>query len=167
MRNLVLFVATGAGSGYSPIAPGTAGAIVGLLLFGALACVTPPPSWLWLSLGGLVAVSAIGVWAAARAERIFDRKDDGRITVDEVAGQWLALVALPPRLDVLVTGLVLFRVFDIWKPFPVRQCERLGGGLGVMADDLAAGLYANAVGQLVFRVVLPALVADGAPWSAR
>jgi phosphatidylglycerophosphatase A len=165
MRNLVLFVATGAGSGYSPIAPGTAGAVVGLALFAASLQVTPPPFVLLMSVGGLVAISALGVWSSGRAEQIFARKDDGRITIDEVAGQWLALVALPARLEVLLTGLVLFRIFDIWKPPPVRQCERLGGGLGVMADDLVAGLYANAVGQLVFRVAIPlassALGADG------
>jgi len=152
MRNLVLFLATGAGSGYAPVAPGTAGAVVGVLLWAA-AVWGLGASW-GVLLAGLVAISALGVWSAGRAEALLSH-DDSRITIDEVAGVWLALMLLPARLDVVLVGFVLFRIFDIWKPFPVRAAEALPGGLGVMADDLVAGLYANACGQLLWRLALP------------
>ncbi len=150
MRKLILFVATGAGSGYAPIAPGTAGSGVGLLLY-----------WPLADLGGAAylavvgGISALGIWAAQRAEGLFGQRDDGRITIDEVAGMLLSLAFLPRRLDVVVAGFLLFRLFDIVKPPPARAAESLPGGLGVMTDDLVAGLYANLVGQLLWRVVLP------------
>ncbi len=150
MRKLVLFVATGAGSGYSPIAPGTVGSGVGLLLYLPL-----------MGLGGATylavvgGIAALGVWVAERAERHFGQHDDRRITIDEVAGMLLSLAFLPRRLDVVVAAFLLFRVFDITKPPPARAAESLPGGLGVITDDLVAGLYANIVGQLLWRVVLP------------
>ena len=150
MRKIVLFVATGAGTGYSPIVPGTAGSAAGLLLYALLARLPTP--------GYVVAVAATalaGVWAADQAERIFAHKDDRRITVDEVAGMLVSLVALPVRIDVALSAFFLFRLFDIVKPPPVRALEGLGGGLGVVADDLAAGIYANLVGQILWRVVFP------------
>ena len=152
MRKVVLTVATGAGSGYFPVAPGTAGSLVGVGIWAAaLALGAGQPGLLLL----LLASAALGVWASARAEALLGRKDDGRITIDEVSGQLLALVALPLRPDVAVTGFLFFRLFDIWKPPPARACERLDRGLGVMADDWVAGLYANAAGQLLWRVALP------------
>ncbi len=150
MRKLVLFVATGAGSGYAPIAPGTVGSAVGLLLYLPLAGLGGAT---YLAVVG--GISALGVWAAERAERLFGQRDDGRITIDEVAGMLLSLAFLPCRLDVVVAAFLLFRVFDITKPPPARAAESLPGGLGVMTDDLVAGLYANVVGQLLWRVVLP------------
>ena len=150
MRKLVLFVATGAGSGYSPLASGTAGSLVGLALWVPLLRL-PAPGYAAAAL----AVCGLGVWAAQRAEALFGHKDDGRITIDEVAGMLLALAFLPARADVAVVGFLLFRVFDIWKPPPARAAERLGGGLGVMADDVVAAVYANLAGQLLWRVALP------------
>ncbi len=150
MRKLILFVATGAGSGYSPVAPGTLGSVVGLLLYLPLSRLP--------GVGYLLAVallSAAGTWAANGAERIFGQHDDGRITIDEVAGLLLSLALLPPRLDVALVGFGLFRLFDIWKPPPASHAERLPGGLGVMADDWVAGAYANLGGQLLWRVLLP------------
>lgn len=150
MRKLILVVATGAGSGYSPVAPGTVGSGVALLLYLPLVGLG--------AAGYLVAVagvSALGVWASGEAERIFERRDDGRITIDEVAGMLLALALLPVRLDVAVAGFLLFRLFDIWKPYPVRAVEVLPRGLGVMADDLVAGVYANLAGQILWRWLLP------------
>ena len=151
MRNLVIFIATGAGSGYSPIASGTAGSAVGVALFAAL-------TWgLGLStptlLGVTLAVTLVGVWAASRAEAIFGGKDDGHITIDEVAGQLITLLALPVRWEVLLVGFFLFRFFDIVKPPPARQLEAVRGGLGVMGDDVFAGIYANLVGQVLWRTL--------------
>ena len=150
MRKLVLFVATGAGSGYAPVAPGTIGSGVGLLLYLPLASLGG--AFYLLAVGG---VAVLGIWASGRAESIFERRDDGRITIDEIAGMLLALAFLPFRIDVVVAGFLFFRLFDIWKPPPIRAAESLSGGLGVMADDLLAGLYANLIGQLLWRVVLP------------
>jgi len=154
MRILILFVATGAGSGYSPIASGTVGSAVGVLLFLLLVWV------LELSTLGLLAVIAaltvIGIWAAARAEGIFGRKDDGRITIDEVVGMLIALVALPARIEVIVAAFFLFRLFDVWKPPPANRLEALGGGTGVVADDMMAGVYANLAGQVLWRFFLGA-----------
>jgi phosphatidylglycerophosphatase A len=150
MRKIVLFLATGAGSGYAPIAPGTAGSGVGLLLYALL--IRLPGAGFALA---VAATALVGIWAAGRAEREFGRKDDGRITIDEIAGMLVSLVALPVRLDVAVVAFFLFRLFDIVKPPPVRRLERLRGGLGVVTDDLVAGLYANLVGQILWRVFLP------------
>lgn len=153
MRNLVLFVATGAGSGFAPIASGTVGAGVGVILYAALALgLGAGPVAL---LGCTIGIALVGLWAAERAEQIFETKDDGRITIDEIAGQFVSLLWLPLRPEVWLAGFLLFRLFDIWKPPPVRAAERMAGGAGVMIDDLLAGLYANLCGQLLWRVLLP------------
>jgi len=143
----VLAIATAGGVGYAPVAPGTFGSAVGVAVFVALA-----PT----GIGGVVLVAAIllgvGIWAADQAERALGRKDDGRIVIDEVVGQMLALAplaALAPSLQrhpgLLMAGFLLFRLLDIWKPGPVRLAERtFKGGLGVMLDDVVAGLLAAA-----------------------
>jgi phosphatidylglycerophosphatase A len=132
-------VATGAGAGLSPVAPGTAGALVGVVLHAPLAALGP-----WLYLLALVGLLSLGVRAADVAERFYGVEDDGRIAIDEVVGQLLALapLALPGVASSwlpVVTGFVAFRVFDVWKPAPVRRAERLRGGAGVMLDDVVAG----------------------------
>jgi len=157
MRNLVLFIATGAGTGHAPVAPGTFGSALGVALWW-LAVVEAGLSW-GVFLAGTLAITAIGIWAAGRAEKLYGKHDDSRITIDEVAGQLVALAFLPlaPGRELLVGGgaFLLFRLFDIWKPQPARRFERLPGGLGVVADDLMAGVYANLCGQLLWRVLWP------------
>src|SRR5262247_2403981 len=148
MRIFVLALATGGGSGYSPVASGTAGSVVGLAFWLALSRL--PPAGYALACAGL---TLVGIWAAGRAEQLLGRHDDGRITIDEIAGMLLSLAWLPARPEVAGVGFLLFRLFDIWKPFPARRAERLPGGLGVMADDLVAGAYANLGGQLVWRLL--------------
>ena len=93
----------------------------------------------------LVVVTVVGVWAGSRVETVIDAKDPGIIVIDEVAGMVLSVLFLPRTLPVLVTAFLLFRLFDIWKPFPARQIQELHGGLGVMLDDLIAGAYALAL----------------------
>jgi phosphatidylglycerophosphatase A len=93
----------------------------------------------------LVAVVVIGTWAAHIAERRLGRKDPGAIVIDEVAGMTLSVIAFPLTPAVLLAGFVLFRIFDVVKPSPARESQRLGGGVGVMLDDVIAGLYALAV----------------------
>jgi phosphatidylglycerophosphatase A len=150
MRKLILFIATGAGSGYAPVASGTFGSAVGLVFYGLLVQVSP-----LLLLLGTVAIIPLGVWAAGRAEEIFGSEDDGRIVIDEIAGMLVALAFLPVGLGVALVGFFLFRLFDIVKPPPVRRMEALPGGLGVMLDDLLAGVYANLVGQVLWRWIWP------------
>ncbi len=157
-----MWIGTAGGFGYAPVAPGTSGSLAGGLLFLGF-------SWLGLSLGVYAAIvaglSLLGIWAAGHCETAFGNKDDGRIVIDEVAGQ---LVTLAPVFvygegaeargagattfewwGLVVTGFVVFRVLDIWKPGPVRWAEqRFEGGLGVMADDLLAGV----IGGLLLTV---------------
>jgi phosphatidylglycerophosphatase A len=170
-----VWLATAGGLGFAPLAPGTVGAAAGVGLFFALAAVGAVAYAL-----ATLAVTLVGVWAAGRAEEAFGRKDDGRVVIDEVAGQLLALAPLVPAvrssaglgslpfgdrwfLALVVTGFVAFRVFDIWKPGPVRWAEwRFKGGVGVMADDLVAG----ALGALVLGALLLATGGLAAPEAA-
>jgi phosphatidylglycerophosphatase A len=138
-------VATGLGSGYSPVAPGTAGSLVGLLLFLPLATVSWP-----LQLAATAAVTLVGTLAADRVARQLGKKDPGLVVVDEVAGQWITFIALPLTPATAIAGFLLFRVMDIVKPWPARGLERLPGGVGIMAYDVAAGIYAH----LLLRVGL-------------
>ncbi|HEY7518707.1 MAG TPA: phosphatidylglycerophosphatase A [Methylomirabilota bacterium] len=136
VQRLALLTATVGGVGYAPLAPGTAASAVTVLAIGLAA-----PSRLTLILF-LAVVIVAGTWAAQHAEPILGGKDPGAIVIDEVAGMALSVVALPPTPAVLAGGFVLFRVFDVVKPYPANTLQRLPGGVGVMIDDLVAGLYA-------------------------
>ena len=140
-------VATGLGSGYSPVAPGTAGSLVGLLLFLPLAGRA-----FWIQLAAVAAVTILGVLAGGRLATTLGAKDPGVVVVDEVAGQWITFLALPMTPVIAVAGFLLFRAMDIWKPWPARALERLPGGLGIMADDVAAGIYAHLLLRLGLAV---------------
>ena len=138
-------LATGFGSGYSPLAPGTAGSAVGLLLFWPLARMATAGQIL-----ACAAVFLVGAWASGLLARELGRKDPGLAVIDEVVGMWVTLVGLPFGLRTALLGFVLFRIMDVAKPWPARDLERLPRGWGIMADDVAAGVYA----QLALRVVL-------------
>jgi phosphatidylglycerophosphatase A len=143
-------VATAFGSGYAPLAPGTAGSAVGLLLFWPLARL----AWPWQAAACAV-VFVVGTLASTRVARSVALKDPGIVVVDEVAGQWVTLVGLPFTPATALAGFLLFRAMDVIKPWPARDLERLPGGLGIMSDDVAAGIYARLllqVGLLVFPV---------------
>jgi len=146
VRFLALALASGGGTGYLPVAPGTWGSALAVGIF-----VLFSPVGLWQFSLTLVALFFLGIWAADTAERVFGREDDGRIVIDEVAGQLLTFAPLlvlgsSRSPAALVTGFVLFRCFDIWKPGPVRWAERrFAGGVGVMMDDLVAGILAAMV----------------------
>ena len=99
-----------------------------------------------------VVVTLVGIWASGRAERVLGGKDPGAIVIDEVAGMTLSVLPFPLTLGTLAVGFVLFRIFDIVKPFPARLSQRARGGLGVVLDDLIAGLYALAVLALLRAV---------------
>jgi phosphatidylglycerophosphatase A len=112
------------------------GSAVALVLLWLIPFSRPVLAWV------LVAVIAAGLWAGGRVERVLGQKDPGIIVVDEVAGMTLSVVLLPRTVSVLLVAFVLFRIFDVWKPFPARESQALTGGLGVMIDDLIAGAYA-------------------------
>ena len=132
---LAFAIATVGGAGLAPVAPGTAGSLFAAFLLWLIPFST-------FSLGvTLVGVILAGVWAGDRIERLSGRKDPGLIVIDEVAGMMLSVIVLPRTVGVLLMALFCFRVLDIVKPFPAKQAQILRGGLGVMVDDLIAGVY--------------------------
>jgi phosphatidylglycerophosphatase A len=140
VTRLAVFVATAGYVGYFPFAPGTAGSAAGLLFY-ALVWWTGSP----IVEGGLIAaLFAAGVWAGTTAERYFGGVDPGPIVLDEVVGMLITLAFIPALgWSGALAGFVIFRIFDVIKPFPAGRLEQLHGGLGVMADDAMAALYAN------------------------
>jgi phosphatidylglycerophosphatase A len=133
-------LATCFGCGYSPKAPGTAGSAAGIAI-----------AWLLISVAGFsplllipltLVLTPIGIWAAGATERDVGREDPGIVVIDEVLGQWLTAAAIVhPTWQSYVLAFALFRIFDITKPWPIRKLESLHGGLGIIADDLLAGVY--------------------------
>ena len=131
--------------GFVPIAPGTAGSVAGLALFWAVRSMRST----WLEVAVLLIVTGVGVVAASAVETRYRSRDPGLVVIDEVAGMMVTLLAVPVGFTGAMVGFFAFRLFDIFKPFPARQAERLPGGWGVMADDLVAGVYAQALLRLV------------------
>ena len=139
MTRLAVFVATVAYCGYFPIAPGTVGSAAGLVFY-LLVWWTRSPA---VEVGLIAALFAVGIWAATSAERYFGGIDPGQIVIDEVVGMLITLAFIPVGWSGALAGFVLFRIFDVIKPYPASRFERLHGGLGVMADDAMAAVYAN------------------------
>ncbi len=160
MDRLKTLAMTGLGTGYLPIAPGTWGSAVVVALYLLLGQIDCECSYAVDAGMVLVVVvsSIICVALGPFAERHFGKKDPGQVTIDEWAGQAVALIALPAvgvggALTAAGVAFVAFRVFDIIKPPPARQLERLPAGWGMLCDDLAAGVYANIVSQVLLRVM--------------
>ncbi|HEU4476870.1 MAG TPA: phosphatidylglycerophosphatase A [Pyrinomonadaceae bacterium] len=165
---LALAIAT-CGVGYLPLAPGTWGSLLAVVFYWFLhgewfPHTDLPPgafliSFLVVQLALVTAVIVIGTWAASRTERVLQIKDPGRVVIDEVAGQLIALMAVPGGLwrmadaMMLWAAFLLFRLFDIVKPYPARKLEGMRGGVGIIADDIVAGLYAF-LGVMVIRVLI-------------
>jgi len=146
-REVVKFFATGIYTGYFPVAPATFGSFICLILLWFLF-----PYLMAIYLPVLLAVCAIAIVFASLGERYFG-EDGHKIVIDEFAGMMVSLYALPRSFPIYLLAFFLFRVFDITKPFPARRSENLPSGLGVTADDLVSGLYANLVvrGILLLR----------------
>jgi phosphatidylglycerophosphatase A len=153
-------VATFFGAGLGKPGPGTWGSVAAALLWAGYALGARPnaPVLLVALFIGIVLSIALGVPAATIAARESGRHDPGFVVIDEVAGQWIALLGSPISWRSGLLALVLFRLFDITKPFPARQLEQLPEGWGIVFDDVAAGLYALGVGWLL-RHFIPALAA--------
>ena len=151
MTPLALLIATAGGAGYAPYASGTFGAAVGVVIY--LLTRGWPPGW---QIALVVNVALVGTWASRVAAEHFDREDPSQVVIDEVAGQLLTLLLLDVHAAGILLGFLIFRVFDIVKPWPARQFEAFSHGIGVMADDLMAGVYGWLVLYGVIRFV---------PWS--
>jgi phosphatidylglycerophosphatase A len=141
-------MATGIGAGYLPWFPGTWGSLIGLALYWPLHNL---PSWTFLAtLLGLIFLSA---WVSTIAEILFQQKDNQKIVIDEIVGMLVTLATIPFSLKAVIVGFILFRLFDIWKPYPIRLCQdRWPAGWGVVGDDVVAGIYANLILQFVTRI---------------
>ena len=139
MRRLGVFIATFGYLGYAPVAPGTFGSAAGLLVFLAVRSTGS----IWVELGVIVALFAVGVWSGTQAEHHFGGVDPGPIVMDEVVGMLITLALLPVNVYGAIVGFLIFRVLDVVKPWPSAGFEKLPGGLGIMADDGMAAIYGN------------------------
>jgi phosphatidylglycerophosphatase A len=143
MRRLGLLIATCGYLGYAPIAPGTVGSAVGVALFYAMRALGLP----WLEGVAIIGLFAAGVWAAGVTERALGRTDPSAVVMDEVVGMLITLAWIPVTPAGALVGFLIFRLFDVIKPWPSRRFESLHGGLGIMADDAMAAVY----GHLLLR----------------
>ena len=146
MIRLAVAIATAGYIGYFPIASGTVGSAGGLVLY---ALLLPLQSTV-IDVSAIVILGALGVWAGTTAERYFGGIDPGPVVIDEVVGMLITLLFVPPSWAAAIAAFLLFRLFDVLKPYPSSRFEHLPGGWGVMADDVMAAIYAN----LALRLLL-------------
>jgi phosphatidylglycerophosphatase A len=139
VTRFAVFVATAGYCGYFPIAPGTVGSAAGLVVYAFVRWVQSPV----LETGLILGLFVLGTWAGTMAEHYFGGVDPGPIVIDEVVGMLITLAFIPVGWSGVLAGFVLFRIFDVMKPYPAGRFERLHGGLGVMSDDAMAAVYAN------------------------
>lgn len=134
--------------GYLPVAPGTLGSLAAIVLY----------YFIWhnalTTAIVILIVIALGFITSGRVEKIFGEKDPGEIIIDEFSGMLVSLYRIPPSMGYVVTGFLLFRFFDIVKPKPIQNLERLKGSLGIMSDDLMAGVYTNMALQVIYIINL-------------
>ncbi|MGB6291245.1 MAG: phosphatidylglycerophosphatase A [Desulfobulbales bacterium] len=141
-----MLIATGFYSGYLPKAPGTWGSLVGVLLVFLLHALS-----LQIYLSVVAGLFIVGSFVAGEAEKILDNRDPGVVVIDEIVGMLITMIAVPVTPLTMVLGFILFRVFDIAKPFPVNFFDQhFHGGLGIMLDDVVAGIYSLIIMQLIF-----------------
>ena len=148
-------IATFGGLGHLKPGPGTWGSVATVLIWAVISWFIPDQSRTWATSAAALFVTLIGILAATRVVRATGVKDPQFVVIDEVAGQLVALIAVPLAWKTFLAGLILFRVFDILKPPPVRQLERLPEGIGIVVDDLGAGLYALAIMHLLLHFRIP------------
>jgi phosphatidylglycerophosphatase A len=148
-KQISLFVSSACCIGLIPGAPGTyaslATAVIFFLIYRSTHVILPD-----LHLSAVCLISVVGIFSAAETRRQTGIEDPRVVVIDEVAGQLLTFLFIPVSLFNIILGFVLFRIFDIWKPSPIRNLERLHGGVGIMADDLMAGIYANIFLQIIY-----------------
>jgi phosphatidylglycerophosphatase A len=140
MTRLAVFICTFGYVGYFPVAPGTIGSVAGLVVYALLRLSGARP---FVDLGLVLLLFAAGVWSGTHAERHFGTTDPGPGVIDEVVGMVITLWLQPVSGPVALAGFIIFRILDVVKPWPASRLERLHGGLGMMADDAMAAVYAN------------------------
>lgn len=144
---VIIFTATGALTGKAPFAPGTFGTIAGILFVLAFKYIPPGYEILYV-----VAVIIFAIWISDMAEKILKQKDPGCIVIDEIAGYLVAMAGMPITITTIIAGFILFRFFDIIKPFPVKYFEKkFNGGPGIVLDDLIAGLLSAFVLRILIK----------------
>lgn len=170
MKKFLILAYTTFGVGYLPLAPGTFGSIVGVMIYLAVAWlegiigaklfdggwrIEQITAWFWaVNLLALLLFCLSGIWASSRASEIFDEKDPQKIVADEVMGQLIVFLFIPFGVHwfYVVAGFLLFRLFDIWKPYPIDYLQNMPKGLGVCADDILAGIYGGVVLSLLYAI---------------
>jgi phosphatidylglycerophosphatase A len=141
MKILILLIATVGGAGYFPLASGTLASGLAVLPYFLLRGHTG------LYIGITIALFAIGVWSSRQAEQLLKQTDPHAVVIDEVTGYLIAVACLPHHWFYPLAAFFLFRLFDIWKPFPINRSQNLPGGWGIMVDDVLAGIYTNLILQ--------------------
>jgi phosphatidylglycerophosphatase A len=142
-RRIGLFIATVGYLGYAPVAPGTFGSAAGLAVFAAVRATGSP----LVELAAIVVLFIVGIWSGTEAEHHFGGIDPGPVVLDEVVGMLITLALLPVSVWGALAGFLVFRVLDVFKPWPAGRFEHLPGGLGVMSDDAMAAIYGNLIMQ--------------------
>lgn len=143
MKQLQLFIGSGFGSGYSPVAPGTAGSVIAVFLMYFILEIDPVFGTLIM----VASASLLTLWVSKTCEEEWG-KDPGKLVMDEFAGQALVFISIPlsgyltTDIFILSFGFIFFRIFDIWKPLGINKVQEIGGGPGILLDDLIAGFYA-------------------------
>ena len=137
-ERLIKFLATGFGAGYSPVAPGTAGSVVGIGFWWAL----NQQHLVWLRAVLMVLAVGFAIWCAGEASDILHHPDPPSVVIDEIVAMPLVLIGLGKTWWHVVLGFGMFRLFDVWKPTPVREAQDFSGGIGIVLDDLLAAAYA-------------------------
>ena len=146
MKTIIKVLASGLGTGYSPVASGTAGTALAALLYWF---VFPHNSIFVLFV--LLPVLAVSIPISTEAEKLFGKKDDSRIVIDEIVGYWFSVIFLPYSIKLAVAAFILFRVGDVIKPFYIKKSQNLPGGWGVVMDDVFAGILTNLILQAAVR----------------
>lgn len=147
-RFLVKLLSTFFYIGYFPLIPGTAGSLAGIFLFFLL------KASLSVYILILAVLLILGFWVSGRAEEVMNRKDPSSVVIDEVCGMLLGLLFVPYDIRLVVVGFLIFRILDTLKPSPIGMIEKLKGGLGIMGDDIIAGIYTNIILQVVARFAI-------------
>jgi phosphatidylglycerophosphatase A len=146
LLRFVILLAAGFGAGFSPVVPGTMGTLVAIPIYYFISSISTP-----LYEVTLATFFFLSSWIAGQAERHWDKKDDRRIVIDEIMGFLVTMLWVPKSLFFIIAGFILFRFFDILKPFPIRHLERVKSGYGVVLDDILAGIYSNIILHMILR----------------
>ncbi|MDR3256731.1 MAG: phosphatidylglycerophosphatase A [Endomicrobium sp.] len=144
MNKIIIFFSSVFGVGYIKYAPGTFGSFVGVLLW----VLFVPDNYIFQTFL-LTSIFIVSVLFSSLAEDIYNKKDDQRIVIDEVAGIWFSVAFLPKTFMFLLLGFLLFRIFDVKKPLFINKTQKIKGGLGVTIDDIVAGVFVNAILQII------------------